>query len=126
MHPTADRSKSREYDCHRDGCDSGDAARIGTGRDRARVDSRRCAESYRAEADCECEVEEDVSVARAKFCITRTLYFSFPIRAFSNSSPFSHCISLLCSAAAQPRANPKRAMAASAVKSMLGLYSSLG
>src|SRR5215470_15275949 len=49
-----------------------------------------------------------------------------PLRDFSNSSPACHCTKSGCEATCQPRAKPKRASLASAVKSMFSLYSSEG
>src|SRR6185437_17109081 len=46
--------------------------------------------------------------------------------AASNSSPGCHAMRFGWDAAAQPSANPKRAITASPAKSMLGSYSSLG
>lgn len=56
-------------------------------------------------------------------CNTR---YSLLIRAASNSSPFCQPMRRGELAASQPRAKPKRAMAASPMKSISGWYSSLG
>ena len=49
----ADGRESGEYDRHRNGRDSGDARRVGAGRDRARLIRGRCAARDRAYADRE-------------------------------------------------------------------------
>lgn len=53
-------------------------------------------------------------------------YFALLTLAASNSSPFCQPTSFGMDAASHPKAKPKRAMAASPVKSISGRYSSLG
>jgi hypothetical protein len=65
-------------------------------------------------------------IGRSSFATRLFLHYGWPLRAASNSSPGTQPASFGDTAALSPSAKPKRAMAASPVKSISGLYSSLG